>query len=160
MSLYEAVGYLFYGIRVQRHGRGESGPFHLRGDSAQEIVESAIESRLAELGHVLPDWLSAPEGPTRTSKYREYKSMLRELSYGCGLIIMGSGEVDDEVIFAAVSDSKKTCSSEDDHGGFGAKTIAPEQLVAPPEWDANLRKFCEMMQIPYTQPTWTLSMRG
>ena len=49
-----------------------------------------------------------------------------------------------------------------DHGGFGEKIIEPAQLVIGAEWDANLRKFCDLMGFPseLVKPRWTLTMRG
>ena len=165
MSLYEATAYLFYGVRVQRTGRRgdrtENPPLGSSENGAGEIVDSAVEDRLRELGHAFPDWMALPHtDPESTVRYRAYKEQLERLSFGCELSVMGSGEADDEVIYAIVSESEKSCSSEDDHGGFGETVLRDGELIAPPRWDEQLRKFCELMKIPYTQPRWTLSMRG
>lgn len=167
MSLYEATASLFYGVRLQRNGRDASKLQPL----GNAHYDGFVENRLKELGHELPDWrgLLHSKKPNDkatdakvTTMLRESNAMIEAATFGCELYQAGSSEQEDTVIYARIKDSRIATSSEDDHGGFGEKIIEPAQLVIGAEWDANLRKFCDLMGFPseLVKPRWTLTMRG
>lgn len=163
MSLYEASAHLFYGHRIQRTGhRADPNPPLGEDCSANDYVET----ELIASGHKLPDWRSAvadkrPEAEI-SAMIRESNAMIEKLSFGCELVEMGGSDAEDMVIYAVVKESDKSCSSEDDHGGFGERVLKPEDMVKGDDWDARLRDFCALLGLPAESvaPRWTLSMRG
>lgn len=93
---------------------------------------------------------------------KAHNDALRVASFGCEFLEMGASEQDDHVLYAAITASKSSCGSEDDHGGFGEEVIPAEKLVAGADWDDLLAKFCAYVGVPaeLVKPRWTLSMNG
>ena len=177
MSLYEASAHLFYGHRIQRTGRdGDTNP-----PLGKVASYGYVEDRIVALGHALPDWqararekypadsggrLVSKEMSDRTSElarmYDERTAMIEKLSFGCELVEMGGSDAEDMVLYAVIKESDKSCSSEDDHGGFGERVLKPEDMVKGGDWDARLRDFSALLGLlaETVKPRWTLSMRG
>lgn len=168
MSLYEATAHLFYGVRIQRTGRDADTTLPL---GPEVDTHDGVEERLKALGHTLPDWRGLLNSKDPNDKeadakvtvmLRECQALIEAASFGCELLEMGSGDQEDFVVYAVIKASDKSCSSEDDHGGFGERVLKPEDLVIGEGWDDQLAKFCALMEVPaeLVKPRWTLSMRG
>ncbi len=177
MSLYEVSAHLFYGVRIQRMGRCADAVLPLGSDVH---VYSHVQEILIQRGIFWPDWYAeakrmfpnpkdqtklkaAAQDPTHElgRLWLACETQRRALTFGCELLQMGSEyDADDWVIYAAITESRKSCGSEDDHGGFGEKSLDPESLVSGADWDERLSSFCELLGVPLGKPRWTLSMRG